>query len=307
MNIKPEELLPIVAKLSESYTSNESTSIRYDTARQLMGAVIYCIEEYETFCSSTERNDSQSRDCMDGYTLHNPDLHFLQMPETTSSQTDAFTLYETGYQMVQNKTKAAKSCYDSFILSFDGFDNYFYESTIRKGIPKFFLYYDPKFNPQNHILTLDYTTLCFNETKSGIDIIYDYLKAIQKEQEFLHCFERSQVTTILNAYDSGYKDLPINPCQIMFRYLLCRELSKKNSSSPLLFTSAEQDTAIDFVLGHSRGELESYLNKVTESMIHLLPVKDNLCSYLASDIKDFLAELINAVQHDCIERLFYSL
>lgn len=34
-----EELLPVVAWLTRKYTSNESTSITYEKARQLMGAV----------------------------------------------------------------------------------------------------------------------------------------------------------------------------------------------------------------------------------------------------------------------------
>jgi hypothetical protein len=45
MKYSQEELMPVVAKLAARYTSNESTSISYDKARQLMGAVIYCIKE----------------------------------------------------------------------------------------------------------------------------------------------------------------------------------------------------------------------------------------------------------------------
>ena len=47
MQYKTEELIPIVAKLAEKYTAKESTSITYEKAQQLMGAVIYCICEYE--------------------------------------------------------------------------------------------------------------------------------------------------------------------------------------------------------------------------------------------------------------------
>ena len=47
MNYEMEELLPIVGKLAGQYTSNESGSVTYETANQLMGAVIYCIRETE--------------------------------------------------------------------------------------------------------------------------------------------------------------------------------------------------------------------------------------------------------------------
>ena len=46
MNYEMEELLPIVGELAEKYTSKESTSISYESARQLMGAVVYCINQY---------------------------------------------------------------------------------------------------------------------------------------------------------------------------------------------------------------------------------------------------------------------
>ena len=42
-----EELVPIVGKLAEKYTSFESTSISYEKAEQLMGAVLYSIHEWE--------------------------------------------------------------------------------------------------------------------------------------------------------------------------------------------------------------------------------------------------------------------
>ena len=43
MHNEMEELLPVVAKLAERYTSKESSSVSYKTAEQLMGAVVYCI------------------------------------------------------------------------------------------------------------------------------------------------------------------------------------------------------------------------------------------------------------------------
>lgn len=46
------ELLPIVESLSRKYTRNESSSISYAAAQQLMEAVIYCIREMETSSSN---------------------------------------------------------------------------------------------------------------------------------------------------------------------------------------------------------------------------------------------------------------
>ena len=42
------ELLPVVAMLTKRYTGIESSSVSYEKANQLMGAVIYCIQEMES-------------------------------------------------------------------------------------------------------------------------------------------------------------------------------------------------------------------------------------------------------------------
>ena len=47
MDYEMEELVPIVGKLAEKYTANESTSITYEKAEQLMGAVLYCRKTVE--------------------------------------------------------------------------------------------------------------------------------------------------------------------------------------------------------------------------------------------------------------------
>ena len=47
MSYTMEELLTVVGKLAGKYTGFESTSITYEKARQLMEAVLYCINELE--------------------------------------------------------------------------------------------------------------------------------------------------------------------------------------------------------------------------------------------------------------------
>lgn len=63
MNYTMEELVPIVGKLAEKYTTYESTSIAHEKAGQLMEAVLYCIRELEqdgdNFAISTDRISAQ--------------------------------------------------------------------------------------------------------------------------------------------------------------------------------------------------------------------------------------------------------
>lgn len=41
MNYEMEELMPVVSGLAEKYNAFESTSMTYEKAEQLLGAVIY--------------------------------------------------------------------------------------------------------------------------------------------------------------------------------------------------------------------------------------------------------------------------
>ena len=47
MGYEMEELVPIVGKLAKAYTAGESTSVTYEKAEQMMGAVLYAIGQLE--------------------------------------------------------------------------------------------------------------------------------------------------------------------------------------------------------------------------------------------------------------------
>ena len=124
-----EELVPIVAGLTEKYTSKESSSITVETARQLMGAVLYCME---------------------------------QEPETAAGNLSPVALeldpqetYERGCQIVLDKVKSCRKLWEDICRDFFSYGNRTYQETVIDGMREFFRWYDPKFCPQNEILTLD--------------------------------------------------------------------------------------------------------------------------------------------------------
>ena len=72
------ELLPILKELTAKYTSKESTSITYEKANQLMGAINYCISEWE-------RNETSKKDLME------------------SNKIEAYYAYKNGYDLIKQK------------------------------------------------------------------------------------------------------------------------------------------------------------------------------------------------------------
>lgn len=50
------DLLPLVTELSEKYNGKATTSVTYETAQQLLGAVLYCLSEQENYGNSGRIN-----------------------------------------------------------------------------------------------------------------------------------------------------------------------------------------------------------------------------------------------------------
>lgn len=203
MKYEIEELVPIVAKLAEGYTSKESTSITYDKAQQLMGAVLYSIHEGEKA------------------------EHFLLVQK---DEIPLERMYAIGAKCVEEKTKETLNLYNEIMTHFSSYENKCLNDTVVKGLPEFFKWYDCKYEPQNTILTLDYPILVDLSEYTGIDRIYDYILCIQMEQKFLNKFSSEYVMEILSKYDKQYRLIIDNICEIVLMNVIIHILAGKNIS-----------------------------------------------------------------------------
>lgn len=199
-----EELVPVVKTLTEKYTGKESTSVTYETAERLMGAVIFCINEYhqETVAPIPSREVAGNE---------------LWYGEKRLPADEA---YDKGYQAVINKVFKAKAMYEGLISDFRWYGNQALYDTIITGMPAFFLHYDARFYPQNHILTLDYPVLRQIDRLYGVDVIYEYLQNILLEQRFLSGFSPDKVEEILFQYHADYKELFLNLPEVVMNAVL---------------------------------------------------------------------------------------
>ena len=200
MNFEPEELIPIVAELTDMYTKGESTSVTYEAAQHLMEAVLYCIHEAETLYSPQSDNAQ-------GQAQHS-------LPATAKDLT-ARALYEAGYQEVLNKQERTKEKYKVLISNFSSYGNRNLNDTVLKAIPGFFKYYNPRFSPQDTIITMDYPTMVPIVDKTGIDAIEEYVDKIAAEQHFLSSFAPGYVEERLRSYTPDYKDQFFNLSDII--------------------------------------------------------------------------------------------
>ena len=173
-----EDLLPVVGKLAEKFTSNESSSVTYERARQLMDAVIYCIAHL------------------------GDNSHTL----ATADKLPAEEAYRLGYAAVIDKVKETQQKYNALMEFFDHYQNDNYRDTLEKGLPAFFLYYDPKFAPLDTIITMDYPVFGMDNTLDGIDRIRQYIDIIWNEQRYLQKFPREYIISELRAFHPDYEN-----------------------------------------------------------------------------------------------------
>ena len=206
MNYKIEQLLPLAAELADRYTSKESTSVTYETAGALMEAVLYCMKECEDEGNAVIRPGS--------------------MPGVRE-------IYRRGAGLVIEKARRARVLHDAIIRDFEDYGCMNYRDTIQKGMPEFFLHYDPVFAPGRHILSLDYPLLCGNPPLCGVDLIFEYLKGIWTEMQFLNRFHPDMVRRLLSQVSPEYKELYLdNLCDpVLFHVVGC--VLSKQAHSPI--------------------------------------------------------------------------
>lgn len=199
MNIRTEdrmdELLQTAAWLAEKYTGGMSTSIPVEKAQELMDAILYCIREYE------EEQES-------GFALTN--ARCMTVKE----------IYEKGYELVVRKVKKMRAFYNHLSRNFQSYGCRNCADVMEKGMPEFFRRYDPRYGPQNTILTLDYPILLPVKELTGIDAVEQYLSGLSLEQKFLGAFDGAYVRRTLQAFDWNYREQFFNLCGIFLQNVL---------------------------------------------------------------------------------------
>lgn len=279
MRYRPEELLPLVKELSWKYTGKASTSITYEAAQQLMKAVLYCIQEYTL---------GAGKDVL-----------------CPGKKVSAREAYELGYALVLKKTQDARECYNQVAEHFDSYGNRAYEETFRKGIPEFFLWYDAKLKPQDHILTLDYPVLGDDVKACGIDRMYEYLWSIDQEQQFLARFPKAYVRTVNRERYPEYEEYFVNVCQTPLRRILCCMLAEidltRTELSKEEYVQIEQALDMDEETGKGlKGRLEAALKLLVNQ---IYGGEEEMYQYLSRDLDDLAFELKNGIENHCLKEV----
>lgn len=270
MDYEMEELVPIVGKLAEKYTSHESTSITYEKAEQLMGAVLYCIHElWESSGNVPSLNE--------------------KIP--------AQRVYEIGAEYVEKKTEEALDLYNRILPEFCHYENKCLYDTFVKGIPEFFKWYDIRFEPQNTIVSLDYPLMKDISEYTGVDKIFEFIKSIGLEQKFLKLFPEGYVINVLSKDNGNWKESMDNICEIVFIHVIGHIILGKS----LTVIELEEDDYSYMQKIFEQATLEDIKKQLTTALeIFIKNYYENdreLLNYLSDSIGGIIVRLNNAADN----------
>ena len=270
-----EQLLPIVAELADKYTSKESSSVTYERAERLMEAVIYCIKE-----------------CMaNGGCEVDPG----QPP-------DERALYDRGRELLLEKVYRAKKFYEGIIRDFEDYGCRNYRDTMIKGMPEFFVRYDPVFAPGDHLLTLDYPLLAGNPKGCGIDLIFRYLGGVQVESWYLGRFQPGEVAGLLQAVQPDYQELYLDNICDPVLLNACGGIIAGKLGKRLELTWEDCDAIRRFLQGKCREEIDALITQAVTRAVADLP---GCGRYFVQAAAGFGARIRNGMEHDCLEAVFH--
>lgn len=297
MEYEMPKLINLAGWLAERYTSKDTSSITYDTAGMLMDAVLYCIREYENLLS----DDTLSQDDLSEAGLSEAGPSEVRPAKRT--EPDVETAFHEGYQAVLAKVTRAGRIYEELVKEFEDYGCKNYRDTITRGIPGFFVRYDARFRPQEHILTLDYPVMGGNTFKrgdgilSGIDLIYVYLKVIRTEKKFLDCFDRQAVVNLMSALYPQYEDLYLdNLCSpVLLNAAGCLIAGKPVGG--LEMGRDGLNLLGNYFAGCGKEEIESRLKPC-------IRILTGGCGWFDMAAGHYAPQIENAVKFGCLERLF---
>ncbi|QIB69202.1 hypothetical protein Ami103574_07640 [Aminipila butyrica] len=275
MQYEMAELIPLVRALTEKYTGKASTSVTYETAQQLMGAILYCLEQ------AGEESTGE-----------------LMLLERLTAE----EAYKEGVKAVLEKTRAAQGLYVRLMESFDGYGQPAYEETLRKTIPTFFMWYDVRFYPQQEVF-LPYPVALQQTESRGIHQVYDYLRCIEAEQEFLQCLPPDYVQEVLWAYSGDYREEVVNIAGIVLKKILLH-LLLGIPLDPIRRSEEAERKLAELVRSMSSNHLQENLQELLNRfLIRQCQGHESLGNYLRNYVTELTAELIQGAENGWLDQM----
>jgi hypothetical protein len=277
------QLMELLRDIIIKYTGGGSTSVKVETAQNLLMSLLYCIDA----C------------CM---SFGSPDQCLNQLKSTRLQ-----VIYEQGLHLVQSRVQAAKTLLDDVKSNRIQTSLVAYNSTIDHALPDFFAQYDVRFNAHDTMADIDYPLASDDLDMKGIFYIQQYLEKLKMENQFCMAFTGQEIDRLLENYGRVYRihypEFLLNIFEITLTNAVF-SVMLGNSAGKLTITASACDALRQKLAKLDAREIPLALNQAAARLIEELEITGpGLKDYIHQYEQEIAARTINALKLDSLNKL----
>ncbi len=274
----PLELMEVFKEVMRMYTKGESSTLKAETAEDLMKSIVYSLDLYLMKYLNPEDAISHLQSC------------------------NIKTLYKEAMIYAEDYFESTKNLYQSVETKRVAVPNIVYNETFTKAIPNFFLDYDILFSAHNTSSDIDYPLVFDDMSVKGIAYIRSYLAAFELENDFCRKFDSKSITLLLQAYGKSnrlnYEQTPINLFELIFNNLVFLTLLDKGCEN-LLISPIGLEMIKAELSGISKTNLKHLISNILDKIINRLEITvPDLIDLIYRYSESMVERLNNALEYD---------
>lgn len=273
--------MTLLAKKVERYTGGDSSSIRAETAQELLASVLFTM-------------DVQLK------TYENPDDALAAVLAGELND-----ILSAGRNRVDSLVAQAKAQYTTLLTQLIQTENTAYVKTIVDGIAVFFRTYDPVFAAQEIHITADYPVYNHAKPLLGVAFIVQYLNQLYQENKFCTYFPAERVHQLLCGYDMQYHSLVFNLYEPILASALGASLVGMDAAR-LELTALAQSFLQRLFIGKKEDEVERLLHDALCDLHRKFDFPDSLLCYLKQSLKQLAVSVSYAAEEGTLDRIFIA-
>ncbi len=270
------ETLTLLAQVTEAYTRGQSSSVRVETAQELLHSVFYVI---------------------------GIPLHAIPTPDEaleTAKHTPLSALYDDGQARIRRRLQAARLLHRQIVSELFETPNVFYRATLVDGIAGFFKLYRPGFAAHETPITADYPLCQPLPDATGLCFIETYLRAAFYENRFCRQFPAARIHRLLYAQNPDYPQAVMN----LFEPVLTAALGCVLTGEPARELGVDAAALTARLDGKSADETTVMLTSAAAMLAERLDCSTGLCAYIRRCVPSIAAALVRASQNGTLSAIF---
>jgi len=274
-----QQITLLLSELITKYTYGESTSVKTETAFNILSSIYYTLDVFTAVCH--KEND------------------ILNYPVRE--------MFVDGQEIIHRWVAESQQLYQDIIANKLNLPLTTYHESLTKAIPDFFKHYNPLFGAHDTTTLIDYPLVFDDMSRSGIIYIKNYLELLRIETQFCRCFDEREVNMVLEEFarrhDLDLNDAPLNLFELLFQQSVAATLC--GTETMLRIESKHIEQLQNKLRNANSQQVRAIVQEALNRVISKLNINSpELWDYLKRYEKMFTARFLEAFKHDNLEEMF---